>query len=573
MRRAIRTPLFWVSAIVALLVFGLIAFTGLASLAMRDKTLSNELDNLARLSLTVAEATQRFMFRADLLVASVEEQISRSGVRTPEDFRRHAGTKTMHDALHDRSILSSDIDSLLLVDADGVLVNTSRTWPSTRIDLSDREYFIALRGQQAGSYFISAPLKNRLTGQETIFLAHRVSAADGVFLGLVLASIAANRLEQSFGAVLPGDGTTIALYRRDGALLVSQPRAGGDGAPGRSPAIQRFFRETMARAEHGTLRTRSVDPDTEPQLIAMHTVRGYPLLLGVSNAEAVVLAESSKLAKLMFAAAAGAVALVALLGFVFFRQWNMQARIVETAQQLARANQELAAANEGLESFTYSVAHDLRSPLRGIAGYSTLLLHECRDRLDAESAQHLDRINAGAMRMGMIIDDLLQLTRIARAEMKRRDFDLTDLALGVGTALAEAHPARRVELVVQPGMRANGDPQLVKIVLENLMGNAWKFTAGTDAARIEVATEGRDGATCYCVRDNGAGFDMRYADKLFKAFQRLHRADEFEGTGIGLSIVHRIVMRHGGKVWAESEPGRQTVFRFTLWAAPQARLS
>jgi len=567
-RRATRTPLFWVSAIVALLVLGLVAFAGLASLAMRDKTLADEMDNLAWLSLTLAESTQRVMFRADLLVSSLEEQISRSGVRTPEDFRRYAATKAMHDVLQDRIILASDADSLLLIDKDGVLINTSRTWPSTRMDLSDREYFITLREHPGIGYFISAPLKNRLTGQETIFFVRRVSGPDAAFLGLILASIAKSRFEKSFDAVLPGDGTSIALYRRDGVLLAREPQSEGESEPGQSPAIQRFFRETMARAEQGTLHTRTVDTGAAPQLMAMHSVRGYPLMINVSNSEAVVLAEWWNLAKLIFAVAAAAIVLVVLLGFVFFRQWKMQDQIVETAQQLARANQELAAANEGLESFTYSVAHDLRSPLRGIAGYSTLLLRESRDQLDEESAQRLERINAGAMRMGMLIDDLLQLSRIARIGMKRRDFDLGELARGVAASLSEAHPARQVQFVVQPDMRANGDPNLVKIVLENLIGNAWKFTSRTDAARIEVGAEEGKVGTSYFVRDNGAGFDMRYSGKLFKAFQRLHRADEFEGTGIGLSIVHRIVMRHGGKVWAESEPGKETVFRFTLWTTP-----
>ncbi len=573
MRGATRVPLFWVEAIVAVLVFGLIAFVSLASLAMRDKTLSNELDNLARLSLSIAESTQRVLFRADLLVSSFEEQISRSGVRTPEDFRRYAATKALHDALQDRIILSSDIDSLLIIDSDGVLINTSRTWPPTRMDLSDREYFIALREHPGTNYYISTPLKNRLTGQETIFLAHRVSAPDGVFLGLVLASISASRFEKSFANVLPGDGTSIALYRRDGVLLVRQPQSEGEGVSGQSPAILRFFQETMARAEQGTLQTRTVDTDAAPQLMALHSVRGYPLMVNVSKPEAVVLADWWNLARLMVAVAASATVLVVLLGFAFFRQWKMQAQLAGTAQELARANRDLAAANEGLESFTYSVAHDLRSPLRGIAGYSTLLLRESRDKLDEESAQRLDRINAGAMRMGMIIDDLLQLTRIARVEMRRRDFDLAEIARVVAAALSEAQPGRRVEFVVQPVMRANGDPNLVKIILENLIGNAWKFTSHTDAARIEIGSEERDGETSYFVRDNGAGFDMSYSDKLFKAFQRLHRVDEFEGTGIGLSIVHRIVMRHGGRVWAKSEPGKQTVFRFTLWTAPQLRQS
>ena len=568
MRRATRTPLFWVSAIVALLVLGLVAFASLASLAMRDKTLADEMDNLAWLSLSLAESTQRVMFRTDLLVASLEEQISRSGVRTPEDFRRYAANKAMHDVLHDRIIFAPDIDSFLLVDRDGVLVNTSRTWPSTRVDLSDREYFTTLRENPDIGYFISAPLENRLTGQETIFFARRVNGPDAAFLGLVLASMAKDRFEKLFDAALPGDGTAIALYRRDGVLLAREPQSEGKSVPGQRPTIQRFFRETLARAEQGTLHTRTIDTGAAAQLMAMHAVRGYPLMINVSNSEAVVLAGWWTLAKLIFAVAAAAIVLVVLLGFVFFRQWKMQDQMVETAQQLARANQQLAAANEGLESFTYSVAHDLRSPLRGIAGYSTLLLRESRDQLDEESAHRLDRINAGAVRMSMLIDDLLQLSRIARVEMKRRDFDLGELARGVAASLSDAHPSRRVQFVVQPDMRANGDPNLVKIVLENLIGNAWKFTSRSDAARIEVgAEEGEDG-TSYFVRDNGAGFDMRYSGKLFKAFQRLHRADEFEGTGIGLSIVHRIVMRHGGKVWAESEPGKETVFRFTLWTAP-----
>ncbi|MGP1683673.1 MAG: sensor histidine kinase, partial [Giesbergeria sp.] len=537
MRRATRIPLFWVEAIVALLVLGLVAFAVLTALATRDKTLSNEMDNLARLSLTLAESAQRVMFRADLLVSSLEEQISRAGVHTPEDFRRYAGTKAMHDVLQDRIILATDINSLLFIDSDGVLINTSRTWPPLRMDLSDREYLITLRENPGTGYVISAPLNNRLTGQETIFFARRVSGPDAAFLGLVLASIATDRFEKLFDAVLPGDGTSIALYRRDGVLLTRQPQSEGSSVPGQSPAIQRFFRETMARSEQGTLHTKTVDADVAPQLMAMHTVRSYPLMINVSKPETVVLAGWRNLTKLMFAVATAAIVLVVLLGFVFFRQWKMQAQIVETAQQLESANQQLAAANEGLESFTYSVAHDLRSPLRGIAGYSTLLLRESRDKLDQESAQHLDRIHAGAMRMGMLIDDLLQLSRIARVEMKRRDFDLGELARSVAAALFEAHPARTVQLLLQPDMRANGDPNLVKIVLENLIGNAWKFTSRTDAARIEVGSEEHNGETSYFVRDNGAGFDMRYADKLFKAFQRLHRADEFDGSGIGLSIV------------------------------------
>jgi len=168
------------------------------------------------------------------------------------------------------------------------------------------------------------------------------------------------------------------------------------------------------------------------------------------------------------------------------------------------------------------------------------------------------------MRVATLIDDLLRLSRIGRWEVNRQDFDLSGLAASVAAALAESHPGRKVMVEVEPGMRANGDPGLVQPILENLLGNAWKFTSRTDQARIEVGRERRDGEFAYFVRDNGAGFSMAYADKLFTAFQRLHRPDEYEGSGIGLSIVQRAIGRHGGSVWAESEEGRGATFWFTL---------
>ena len=234
MQRAARIPLFWVGAIVALLVLGLVAFATVTTLTTREKTLSNEMENLARLSLTLAESTWRVVFGADLLVSSVQEQILRDGVQTSEEFRHYAETKAMHDALQDRIILSSDIDSLLLVDADGILVNTSRIWPATQVDLTDRKYFTTLRDEPDTGYFISKPLKNKLTGQATIFFARRVSGKDKAFLGLVLASISMSRLEKSFATVLPGAPASIALYRRDGALLARQPQSAGASASARA---------------------------------------------------------------------------------------------------------------------------------------------------------------------------------------------------------------------------------------------------------------------------------------------------------------------------------------------------
>jgi PAS domain S-box-containing protein len=233
----------------------------------------------------------------------------------------------------------------------------------------------------------------------------------------------------------------------------------------------------------------------------------------------------------------------------------------------ARVDQRTAAldhANKELETFSYSVSHDLRAPLRHIGGFSAIVLKANEGKLDAVSVDYLKRINAASERMGLLIDDLLALSRVSRQELNKRNFDLSDLAVQAANSLVEAHPEREVRVTVRPEMKARGDPGLARIVLENLIGNAWKFTARTSEPWIEVGLEERDGETVYYVRDNGAGFDMKYAHKLFAPFQRLHTDREFQGTGIGLSIVQRIVARHGGRIWAEAEAGKGATFYFTL---------
>ena len=224
-------------------------------------------------------------------------------------------------------------------------------------------------------------------------------------------------------------------------------------------------------------------------------------------------------------------------------------------QIVERRTADLKVINEELESFSYSVAHDLRAPLRAIGGFSAMVLARNEKQLDETSVGHLGRIKTNAERMAELIDDLLNLTRVSRQQIHRIDFDLSATAEKISAALAEAHPQRRVEAVIQHGMKVNADPGLVRVLLDNLIGNAWKFSASADPARIEVGSLVENGETVYFVRDNGAGFDMTYANKLFAPFQRLHGREEFEGTGIGLSIVRRVAMKHGGRVRAEGSVG------------------
>ena len=242
------------------------------------------------------------------------------------------------------------------------------------------------------------------------------------------------------------------------------------------------------------------------------------------------------------------------------RQLNeeLEHRVLERTAQLEAANREL-------EAFSYSVSHDLRSPLRGLDGYSKLLLQEHGHVLNEEGKHYLSRIRAGVQRMGRLIEDLLDLSRKTRGPLVRQLVDASAMAQSVLDDLAHGDPDRQVEAVVEPGIQIQADPGLLRTALENLLGNAWKFTGKTPAARIEFFSPILENhPQTLAIRDNGAGFDMAHAEKLFGVFQRLHGDQEFEGTGIGLAIVQRIVHRHGGRVWAESAVDHGTAFYFTL---------
>ncbi len=236
----------------------------------------------------------------------------------------------------------------------------------------------------------------------------------------------------------------------------------------------------------------------------------------------------------------------------------------ELNTDLRARTQQLEAANRELEAFSYSVSHDLRAPLRAIDGFSQALEEDAADRLDEAGLDALRRVRAAARRMGILIDELLNLSRISRMELRREAIDLAELAAGVVDDLRQRDPARVVTVRVAERLPARADPRLLRIALQNLVDNAWKYTGKTADPAIEIGATERSRGREYFVRDNGAGFDMRYADKLFGAFQRLHTDREFEGTGVGLATVQRIVHRHGGRIRAEGDVGKGATFSFTL---------
>jgi two-component system NtrC family sensor kinase len=251
---------------------------------------------------------------------------------------------------------------------------------------------------------------------------------------------------------------------------------------------------------------------------------------------------------------------------------ELDAAEARAVQELARTRaalvEELERKNKELEAFSYSVSHDLRAPLRSIDGFSTMLFEHLGDGLDAKAKDYLDRVRSSARRMGELIDDLLELSRVGRTELKRSPTNLSEIAAKVAAELRKREPDRQVDVRIHEGLIVDADRRLMHIVFENLLGNGWKFTAKTEQPTVEVGSCRGENGTMYFVRDNGAGFDMTYAEKLFQPFQRLHSTADYPGTGVGLATVHRIVDRHGGRVTAESTVGRGATFYFTL---PPAR--
>lgn len=238
----------------------------------------------------------------------------------------------------------------------------------------------------------------------------------------------------------------------------------------------------------------------------------------------------------------------------------------ELEVRVEERTRELAASNQELEAFSYSVSHDLRAPLRTIDGFSLALEEDLGEKLDAQAKDHILRVRNGVQRMGTLIDALLQLSRVARSDVQRERVDLSQLATMVFREIQSSGPEHEIIWIAQPGVMAEADPRLMRIAFENLIGNALKFTARTPGATVTFGSSPQNGKTVYFFRDNGAGFDMMYVDRLFTAFQRLHGEREFKGSGIGLATVSRIIRRHHGSIWAEAEPGKGATFFFTLAA-------
>jgi light-regulated signal transduction histidine kinase (bacteriophytochrome) len=260
----------------------------------------------------------------------------------------------------------------------------------------------------------------------------------------------------------------------------------------------------------------------------------------------------------------------AVLAALLESQRQVQRMNADLEQRVTERTRQLEAANRELEAFVYAVSHDLRAPLRSLAGFSQILRESTTAGLDDQARHYLQRIHESSQRMSTLIEDLLSLSRISRSELTVRTVDLSQLCADAAAAVRDRYPGRSVKLTIEPGMIVHGDTRLLRIAMENLLDNAWKYTGRNPDAEIIVGKRTENRETVYFIKDNGVGFDMAYAGRLFGPFQRLHNESQFPGTGIGLVTVQRVLARHGGRIWAEAEVDRGATFCFTIGGAPSA---
>lgn len=505
-----------------------------------------------------------------------------------------------------------------LIETNGVVFCSAE--PTNRsVNLGDRAYF--LRVVQTRKFATGDFQVGRLTDQPALNFAYPVLDEHGQLKRVLYASLKLSLLSEAAAKIrLPSGGTVIVLDR-NGNVLARHPDS--EKWVGKSlakvPVMQRVMTQKAGVFEmpglDGIPRLHAVTTILDGETPSMFVSVGIPVAVSFAQANQalirnfivlglvafVILVAASFYARRFFLRPVkalvgtarqlaqgdlsartgmiqGAAELLQLgdaFDYMAERLQKRQAEVEQAHQQISSLNQELErrveertvqleAANKELASFSYSVSHDLRSPLRGIDGFCQALEEDYGDKLDDTGREHLARVRSAAHRMSELIDDLLKLARVTRTEMRRQTMDLSALVQTIASELQQREPQRQVQWEIADGLSIEGDPQLVRVALENLVGNAWKFTSKRADARIEFGRLERAGQQVFYVRDNGAGFDMAFGAKLFAAFQRLHTLAEFEGTGIGLATVQRIIHRHGGRVWADAEVDKGATFYFIL---------
>jgi signal transduction histidine kinase len=445
------------------------------------------------------------------------------------------------------------IVALIITDADGKVVQTSLPRSGVR-SYADREHFRAQVGSNSDQLYSGRPVLGRYSKADVIPFSLRISGPRGEFLGVAIAGVNPRHFVNLYRKVVLGDKGAVTLFGLDGFIRARVTAVDvGVGQDVRQAPVTKAAQEQAA----GRILTASVT-DKLRRYYTYQRVPGYPLSVAVGQAEDEALAEVNRTEQV---ALAGGVIITFLLIAATLLLVLGVAREQRMLSALQKGTSELQSANKELETFTYSVAHDLRAPLRGIDGYSQLLLTNYADKLDDEGRQFLGKVRQAAQQMGRLIEDLLAYARLERRDLQIGPVDLQEL---LGSLLAERADdirTRGVEVKLAVSCQSvTADRDGLAMALRNLLENALKFSSRTARPTIEIAARDTPTTCILSVRDNGVGFDMKYQERIFDIFQRLHRSEDYPGTGVGLAIVKKAMQRMGGRAWAESEPGKGATF-------------
>jgi signal transduction histidine kinase len=511
------------------------------------QSIHGSIDQINLILLTVTDEIEKHLNNNDLDKLTLEHFLSREQKRLPE------------------------INRILVSNSQGEIVLGINGKSQVRKSVADRDYFILLRDDPNANLVIGKPIAGVVDGEWIQIFARRINSPDGSFAGVVTGSIRLEYFRKLFSSITVGEHGSITLRDKDLAILARYPDNQMIGYSVGQKMISNSFQELIKSGKNSATYKATTPVDNIERTITFHKVSDYPLYVTVGLATNEYMAVWRREAMWV----SGLVLIFTLL--TCFASWLLICKFkrekqAEAALLLAHEKLEhkvaertlsLETALRELESFSYSVSHDLRSPLAHINGFVTIMSEDFGDLLPPQAISLMNRTLAESRRMSKLIDALLELARVSRTQMVKKPVNLSELAIRVCDGLREGDPDRSVKTVISDGLIVQGDKSLLMQLMVNLLGNAWKYTSASPTASIEFGKEVVAGQETFYVKDNGVGFDMAYSDKLFEAFQRLH-GSEFEGTGIGLATVKRIVDRHRGKIWAVSTPNGGTTFYFTL---------